>query len=311
MSSRRHFIGTLAAGLGAAALRPARASAALAPEVKSQLGGPIGLQLWSLRTYLPKDVSGTLARLRALGVREVEGAGLAGLAVESFRAALDSADLVCHSVHMDFERIRKDAQGALKEAKALGAKHLVCPWVPHEGILTRDVALQAADVFNATGKAAKAEGVRFSYHAHGYEFVPSAEGTLFDTIAKQTDPALVSFEIDLFWAKAGGVDPAQLVAFPPGPSPAPPRQGHEEGSDPASRQQRCARRLRRRRGNGTARLPRHLPGGAEIEDGDLLHRGREHEALGADPRESQVPVGPSGLTALNRDARTRTRTAAP
>jgi sugar phosphate isomerase/epimerase len=219
MSSRRRFIGTLAAGLGAAALRPPRAFAALAPEVKSPLGGPIGLQLWSLRAYLPKDVPGTLARLRGLGVREVEGAGLAGLPVEAFRTALDSADLVCHSVHMDFERIRKDAPGALKEAKALGATHLVCPWVPHEGVLTREVALQAAEVFNATGKAAKAEGVRFGYHAHGYEFVPSTEGTLFDTIAKQTDPALVSFEIDLFWAKAGGVDPATLVASLPGRVP--------------------------------------------------------------------------------------------
>ena len=113
MSSRRHFLGTLATGLGAAALKPARAFAGLTPEVKSALGGPIGLQLWSLRNYLPKDVPGNLARLRALGIREVEGAGLADMPVEAFRAALDAADLVCHSVHMDFERIQKDVAGAL------------------------------------------------------------------------------------------------------------------------------------------------------------------------------------------------------
>jgi sugar phosphate isomerase/epimerase len=172
-----------------------------------------------LRNYLPKDVPGTLARLRALGIREVEGAGLANMSVGSFRAALDAADLVCQSVHMDFDRIRTDIAGAIKEAKALGARHLVCPWVPHEGILTREVALKAVDVFNATGKAAKADGMRFSYHAHGYEFVPSTEGTLFDTIATQTDPALVSFEIDLFWAKAGGADPAKLVESLPGRVP--------------------------------------------------------------------------------------------
>ena len=219
MIPRRRFLGTLAAGLGAATLRPARATAALPPEVKSPLGGPIGLQLWSLRNYLPKDVPGTLARLRALGIREVEGAGLAGLSAEAFRRALDAADLVCHSVHMDFDRIRKDAAGALKEARTLGATHLVCPWVPHDGVLTREVALTAVGVFNATGKAARDEGLRFSYHAHGYEFVPSSEGTLFDTIAKLTDPALVSFEIDLFWAKAGGVDPATLVGSLPGRVP--------------------------------------------------------------------------------------------
>jgi sugar phosphate isomerase/epimerase len=219
MSSRRRFLGTLAAGLGATALKPSRSFAAVTPEVTTSLGGPVGLQLWSLRASLPKDVPGTLARLRALGIREVEAAGLAGMPVDAFRAALDKADLVCHSAHMDFERIRTDVAGALKEAKTLGVKHLVCPWVPHEGTFTREGAQKAVDVFNATGKAAKAEGVRFSYHAHGYEFVPSTEGTLFDTIAKQTDPSLVSFEIDLFWAKAGGADPARLVESLPGRVP--------------------------------------------------------------------------------------------
>ena len=220
MNTRRRFLGTLTAGLGAAALKPSGAFAGLAPEVKSPLGGPIGLQLWSLRDSLPKDVPGTLARLRALGIREVEAAGLAGMPIEGFRAALDKADLVCHSAHMDFDRLRTDTAGALKEAKALGVKFLVCPWIPHEGkVLTREGALKAVEVFNATGKAAKAEGVRFGYHAHGYEFAPSTEGMLFDTISRQTDPALVSFEIDIFWAKAGGVDPAKLIESLPGRVP--------------------------------------------------------------------------------------------
>ena len=65
MSSRREFLTTMAAGLGAP--RSARLQAADGKTIKSPLNGPIGLQLWSLREYLPKDLSGTLAKVRAMG----------------------------------------------------------------------------------------------------------------------------------------------------------------------------------------------------------------------------------------------------
>ncbi|MFI5183811.1 MAG: sugar phosphate isomerase/epimerase family protein [Vicinamibacteria bacterium] len=221
MSSRRRFLSTLAAGMGAAAIRPGLARAAMTPEVKSPLGGPIGLQLYSLRAYLPKDIPGTLARLRSLGIREVEGGGPAGTTAGEFRTALDKADLVCQSIGAGFDRVKGDMTGVLQEAKTLGARFVMCAWIPHDDAvgLTRDETRRAVDVFNAAGQAAKAEGVRFAYHCHGYEFLPSTEGTLFDTIVKETDPSLVSFEIDIFWAKAGGADPAKLVASLPGRVP--------------------------------------------------------------------------------------------
>ena len=61
--------------------------------------------------------------------------------------------------------------------------------------------------------------MKFCYHCHGYEFVPSTEGTLWDTIVKNTDPKQVAFEIDVYWAKAGGADPAQVIASLPGRVP--------------------------------------------------------------------------------------------
>jgi sugar phosphate isomerase/epimerase len=221
MSSRRRFLTALASGIGAARLKPLEASAPLPPEVKSPLGGPIGVQLYSLRDDLAKDIPGTLARLRSLGVRVVESAGLAGTTIEAFRAALDGADLICRSCHMLFERVRDDIAGVIKEAKALGAIHVVCPSIPHDDKagFTREGALNAAAVFDEAGRRAKGDGLRFSYHPHGYEFVAATEGTLFETIAAHTDPAFVSFEIDIFWAKAGGGDPAQLIASHPGRVP--------------------------------------------------------------------------------------------
>jgi len=209
MQSRREFLATIAVGIGASAVAPAWAS----PQegLHPALNGPVGLQLWSLREYLPKDLPGTLKKVQALGFREVEGAGLWKHTTEEMRSALDAAGLRCQSAHMGFERLRDDLKGAFAEAKAVGATWVICPWIPHEKDFTRDDALKAGDAFNAFGKAAADAGLRFGYHCHGYDFVPSTEGTLFDTLAANTDPERVAFQIDVFHAFDGGADPAKLI----------------------------------------------------------------------------------------------------
>lgn len=208
MPCRRTFLVHLAA-LGASALAPVRAASA--GVARANVDGQVGLQLWSLREYLPTDLQGTLARVRAMGFQEVEGAGLYGHSPEEMRSALARAGLRCRSAHMSFERLRDDRAGAFAEAKTLGAEHVVCPWIPNDKGFTREVALQAARAFNEIGTAATAADLHFGYHCHGYEFVPSGEGTLFDTLAGATDPAHVTFQMDVFHALLGGADPAALI----------------------------------------------------------------------------------------------------
>ena len=174
MWSRRQFLSLAAAGFAVPA--GARAWLEAQEEIKTVLNGPVGLQMWSLREYLPKDLPGTLAKVRAMGFRDVEGAGLWKHPVGELRAALDSAGLRCQSAHMGFERVRDDAAGAIAEAKALGASWVVCPWISHDKVFTREDALKSAEVFNKFAAAAEAAGLRFAYHCHGYEMLPSPEG---------------------------------------------------------------------------------------------------------------------------------------
>src|SRR5688572_28865723 len=177
MNSRRQFLNTMAAGVGATALAPAWARAAERAEIKSPLNGPLGLQLYSLREYLPKDVPGTLDKVRAMGFREVESAGLWKLTAPDFRAALDKASLRCQSAHIGFDRLRDDMPGAISEAKTLGATWVVVAWIPHkQNAFTREDALKAAEAFNGYGKALGEASLRFAYHCHGYDSAPSPEG---------------------------------------------------------------------------------------------------------------------------------------
>jgi len=209
MWSRRNFLTTCVAGVAAPA--GLRAWLSSQEEIKTALNGPVGLQMWSLREYLPKDLAGALAKVRAMGFREVEGAGLWKHTAADLRSALDSAKLRCQSAHMQFERLRDDAPGAFAEAKALGATWVVCPWIPHDKEFTRDDALKSAEAFNKVAAAAEADGLRFAYHCHGYEMLPAPEGTRFDTLAQNTDPKRVTFQIDVFHALDGGADPVDLI----------------------------------------------------------------------------------------------------
>lgn len=204
--SRRRFLGSVVAATGAASLARAQ-SASGEPSV---LGKPVGLQLYSLREHLPKDVPGTLAKIRAMGFREIEGGSDYKLGVEGFRAEVAKAGLVLTSAHFGYEDWQKDADAQAKRGNAFGLRDAGCAWIPHKGGFTRDDCLRAAADFNKWGKAAKDAGLRFFYHLHGYEFAASPDGTLFDTLAKETDPALVAFQADVFWVLHGGANPVAL-----------------------------------------------------------------------------------------------------
>jgi sugar phosphate isomerase/epimerase len=207
MYNRREFLNTIAAAAGAYAVSPGWAAQEL-----HGLNAPVGVQLWSFREYLPKDLQGTLKKVRALGFTQVEGAGTWKHTAAEMRAALDAAGLRCQSAHLEFERLQDNIDAAFAEAKAVGAIWVICPWIPHEdNKFTREDALKAAEAFNNFGKAAAGQGLHFGYHCHGYDFVPSTEGTLFDTIAANTDPQGVAFQIDVFHAFDGGADPAKLI----------------------------------------------------------------------------------------------------
>ena len=197
---------------------PASAATPSELNLTGDFQGPLGVQLYSFREAFKTDVPGTLARVRALGVRDVELAGTYGMSAEAFRHALDSAGLNATSMHVGYERLRDSLPAALAEAKVLGAKYVGTAWIPHpDGPITVQLARQAAADFDRWGKAARAEGLQFFYHVHGYEFKPGAGGVLpMDVLMQQTDSSAVKFEMDVFWASLPGNDPAALLRKYPG-----------------------------------------------------------------------------------------------
>jgi sugar phosphate isomerase/epimerase len=175
--------------------------------------GSIGLQLYSLRDQLAKDVPGGLETVKGFGIRNVELAGTYGRAPEVFKAELDARGLHPVSAHFPFDRLRTNIDGVVREAKALGLEYVGGSWIPHDDKAPFDekTCRAAIAVFNRAGEILAKQGLKFFYHTHGYEFQPYRQGTLFDLMMAETNPLFVSFQMDVFWIVHAGQDPVKLL----------------------------------------------------------------------------------------------------
>ena len=208
-----------AAALGAVALALAGCATSSSVGTGASFKGPIGLQLYSLRALFTKNVPTTLDVVKGFGIHEVELAGTYGQAPEKFREELLSRGLVPISGHFPYKRFQTDPEGIAKEAKALGLKYAGCAWIDHKGAFDAQQAHDAAAVFNKAGAILAKEGIRCFYHCHGFEFQPGAAGpgtTAMDILMKETDPKLMTFEMDILWITFPGEDAAAWLMKYPG-----------------------------------------------------------------------------------------------
>lgn len=206
MMSRRQFAAGLAAAGSFAALRPAHALQDVPPEQSFE----VGLELYSLRREMAGDVLGTLARVRAMGFREVELPGYYGLSAKEFRKALDGSALHATALVAQWDQLDKGIGPVTEDLTTLGASWAILPWIPHGESFERADAERAVTRMNAWATEFENAGYHFAYHPHGYEFQPAPEGTLFDVLAAKTESA-VHFQMDTFWIAWPGQDCVRLL----------------------------------------------------------------------------------------------------
>jgi sugar phosphate isomerase/epimerase len=129
----------------------------------------IGLQLYTFRAQLPKDVPGMLQKISSMGIRYLEGGGTYNLSREEYRSLLQKNNLQIVSLGAGFKELEDDPEAVAEKALFFGVKYVMCSWVPHNGeVFTIEDTRKAVDVFNKAGKLLKEKGLQFVYHAHGY-----------------------------------------------------------------------------------------------------------------------------------------------
>lgn len=180
------------------------------PAFAGSYQGPTGLQLYSLRADFAKDVPGTMKFVKDLGFHEVEVGNTYKLTPVEFKKLLDANKLKPIAGHFPYDRLRNDPEGVAQEAKVYGLKYVGCAWIPHKGNFDEAQCRAAAEVFNKAGAVFAKHGMKCFYHVHGYEFRPLGDGTVFDLLMAQTNPKLVTFEMDILWVMFPGQCPVKL-----------------------------------------------------------------------------------------------------
>jgi sugar phosphate isomerase/epimerase len=177
---------------------------------------PFGLQLYTLRDVLPKDVKGTLQQVASFGYKQLEGYeggqgifwGMKNTELKSF---LDSQGLTMVSTHCN---INKDFEQKADQAAAIGMKYLICPYLGPQK--TIDGYKTAAEKFNQCGDICKQRGMRFAYHNHDYSFKPTDGQLGQDVMMQNTNADTVDYEMDMYWVVNAGQEPMAWMQKYPG-----------------------------------------------------------------------------------------------
>ncbi len=194
------------------------------------LGLPAGVQLWSVREQMKTDPDGTLRKLAEIGYREVELFETPQFPRE-FRKRVEDAGLRCVSGHFELRDMKDPATIAAANELGLSYMILVFPALPqlentsvdanfdqfvplYEKISLSDYKWNAEQL-NHCAENLKRHGIRAGYHNHAIDFKDLGGTRGFDTLIRNTDPALVCFEMDCGHVIHAGYDPiAYLNEYP-------------------------------------------------------------------------------------------------
>jgi sugar phosphate isomerase/epimerase len=197
---------------------------------KPARGKNIGLQLYSVRDSIKKDVPGAVQKVGAMGYKFVEPAGYAdgkfyGMAPADFKALCKANKMKILSSHTG--RNAPDATNKEETMKwwdvcidahiAAGAKFIVQPSMGSTAYKSLEGLKAYCDYFNEVGAKCNAKGIRFGYHNHDKELSTELDGqTMYDYMLANTDPKKVMFEMDLYWVVKGGANPVDYFNKYPG-----------------------------------------------------------------------------------------------
>jgi sugar phosphate isomerase/epimerase len=217
--SRKEFLKLL--GISAASMAFSRVKL---PDEKKYIPD-IGFQLYTVRKELEKDFDATVRKVADMGFLGVETYPLpANVTPKHATKVFKDAGLKIFSMHTDLP-VGDEREKILKLADVYGCDHVIYPGWP-KGLSTEDPDLykhaseifetldkikERADIYNEIGAFFTKKGLHFGIHNHWWEF-ENSNGVIPYYYFKDHVKSHIFFEIDTYWAKTGGQDPAKVVA---------------------------------------------------------------------------------------------------
>lgn len=171
---------------------------------------PIALQLYTVRDALAQDFEGVIRQIADMGYDGVETAGFPGTTPQAAARLFQELGLTVSSAHAPLPLGERQGE-VLETMAALGCQRLVCAYLSPDEYRSLDQIKRNCDMLNEANAVAVANGLSFGLHNHWWEFEPVEGQYPYHLWLEHLDPA-VFFEIDTYWVKTAGLDPAAVVA---------------------------------------------------------------------------------------------------
>lgn len=172
----------------------------------------IGLQLYSVRGDMEKDVEGTLKKVSELGYDCVEFAGYFGKSAKELKGLLDKYGLKCLSVHQGMDPFFNEGGAIIDYLAELGIGYCAIPWYERSRLEVGTPAWdETVEKFRAFGKALAAKGIKMLYHNHDFEFDKIGDECIIDHLYSVFDKNTLNPQLDLCWVHYAGYDPAEYI----------------------------------------------------------------------------------------------------
>jgi sugar phosphate isomerase/epimerase len=214
MTTRRNFFKNITLMSGVIATSSLQAESLPGAAKKKK----IGIQLWTLRDVINSDLTGTLTSLSKIGYNSLEPFGFDGSffgqPAKDFRKMCNDLGMDITSTHCGINL--ENAQLFTEKAAEAGLEYLILPSFSGRPEKTLDDFKKVAHEMNQIGEITKKAGITFGYHNHNFEFQPMEGKLPYDTLLAETDPNLVTFQMDIYWVIKGGQKPEQYFENHPG-----------------------------------------------------------------------------------------------
>jgi sugar phosphate isomerase/epimerase len=173
----------------------------------------IGCQLYTLRDLTQKDFAGTVRGVARVGYRAVELAGYGNFrTAHDVHKVLQDEGMRVAASHTNIEALERNLSRVLDDAQTLGSETVVLSFLPEPRRKDLSGWRASAQVLNRIGEECLRRGVELAYHHHHFEFQKFDGQYALDLLWQQTDPRFLKAELDTFWIRYGGEDPARYIA---------------------------------------------------------------------------------------------------
>jgi sugar phosphate isomerase/epimerase len=182
---------------------------------------PITLQMYTVRDDAARDFAATAETIAKIGYVGVELAGYGSAkTAEAAKQILDTNGLMVAGMHVGLDLLETDLPKVIQDAVMLGAEFVVCPYLVEDRRKSVDDYRRLGSILNGIGARLRDSELQLCYHNHAFEFDKFGGDVYgFDALFAEADPELVKVEMDTFWVKKAGEDPAAYLRKYPGRVP--------------------------------------------------------------------------------------------